>query len=97
MQRHTHYLLLLYILAIFSAIPISTHAKNNASIADLNDTQQAAYSELLSKGSNLIIDWDDQYHIPDWIRMADLEISWRSDDYVDRSFQFFHSVCAVAK
>lgn len=70
----------------------ATQSHAQVSVKDnfkLGRQQQISFEQLENTADNLFVDWDDQYHIPDWIRMTDLEISWRSDDYVDRSYQFF--------
>lgn len=74
------------LLVLFFAIPV--HANENVKTI-LTPEQQTAYKRLENTASNLYTDWDDGYTIPDWIRLTDLDIIWRSDNYTERAYQFF--------
>lgn len=85
------------ILVIIASIVAFPALAQETTQLELTQSQQATYDQLQAQASNLNVSWDERAALPDWVRMTNLAIDWRSEDYTERAYQFLVSNSVIRK
>ncbi|EKD76563.1 MAG: hypothetical protein ACD_43C00058G0001, partial [uncultured bacterium] len=79
-------IIVLFFASILAFPALAQALEQDTTQLELTSQQQTTYQQLQTKASNLNVSWNEQYTVPKWVRLTNLAINWRSEDYTERAY-----------